>query len=163
LSSIVIRDLEPTDVEAMVEIAVAAWAPIYAQFRRIMGDELFTAACPNWQEDKARQVRQACDPEDRAMVCVAEKDGQVVGFITFYTREGSRIAEIGNNAVRPGFQGRGTGTRMYRHVFDRLRELGMRFVKVHTGLDPSHAPARRAYEKAGFSVQLPTVTYYRKL
>jgi hypothetical protein len=39
----------------------------------------------------------------------------------------------------------------------------MRFAKVHTGLDPSHAPARRAYEKAGFTTQLPTVDYYRKL
>jgi len=39
----------------------------------------------------------------------------------------------------------------------------MRFVEVTTGGDPSHAPVRRAYERAGFSVQLPTITYYRKL
>jgi len=160
---VVIRDLEPSDVEAIVEIAVAAWEPIFASFRQILGDELFAARCPDWREDKARQVRTACEPGSRARVCVAERDGRIVGFITFYPNEISCIGEIGNNAVHPDFQGQGIGTRMYEHVFERFRALGMRFARVHTGLDPSHAPARRAYEKAGFSIQLPMVDYYRKL
>lgn len=163
MRDIVIRDLKSTDVEVIAEIAVAAWTPIFAFYRQTLGEELFEAACPNWQEEKARQVRLACDPQNRAMVCVAEKEGQVVGFITFYANDASRIGEIGNNAVHPDFQGMGIGTRMYQHIFDRLGRLGMRFVKVSTGGDPSHAPARRAYEKAGFSIQLPSVEYYRKL
>lgn len=163
LNDIGIRDLEPSDLEAIVEIAVAAWTPIFAFYREVMGEELFAAACPNWREEKARQVRAACDPQSRAMVCVAEKGGQVVGFITFYADDASRIGEIGNNAVHPDFQGMGIGARMYQHIFDRLKKLGMRFVKVGTGGDPSHAPARRAYEKAGFSIRLPGVEYYRKL
>ena len=44
-----------------------------------------------------------------------------------------------------------------------LRAHGMRVVKVTTGGDKSHAPARRAYEKAGFRTDLPTVTYFREL
>ncbi|MBW2097118.1 MAG: GNAT family N-acetyltransferase [Deltaproteobacteria bacterium] len=128
-----------------------------------MGEDLFAAACPDWRKEKARQVRAACDPAHPALVCVAEKEGQVVGFITFHANDASRIGEIGNNAVRPDFQSAGIGTRMYEHVFERLRRLGMRFVKVGTGGDPAHAPARRAYEKAGFSIQLPSVTYYRAL
>jgi ribosomal protein S18 acetylase RimI-like enzyme len=75
----------------------------------------------------------------------------------------SRIGEIGNNAVHPDVQGRGIGPQMYRHALERLRELGMRFVKVGTGGDPAHAPARRAYEKVGFDVQLPGVEYYCRL
>ena len=163
MNGIVIRDLRPADVEPIADIAVAAWEPIFAFFRQRMGEELFAARCPGWQEDKARQVRSACEPEDRASVCVAESDGQVVGFITFYTNDASRTGEIGNNAVRPDCQGQGIGTRMYQHVLDRLRAAGMTFAKVHTGLDPSHAPARRAYEKAGFSIQIPKVDYYQKL
>lgn len=162
MNEIVIRDLEPADVEAAVAIAVAAWEPIFAYFRETMGAELFAAACPNWQQEKARQVRAACEGDERGGVCVAEMDGRVAGFITFYTK-GSGIGEIGNNAVHPASQGRGIGTRMYRHAFERLKEQGMRFVKVHTGGDPAHAPARRAYEKAGFDIKLPTVEYYRKL
>ena len=73
------------------------------------------------------------------------------------------IGEIGNNAVHPDLRGQGIGPRMYQYAFDRLRERGMRYVKVGTGGDPAHAPARRAYEKAGFTIQLPGVEYYREL
>ncbi|HUT36317.1 MAG TPA: GNAT family N-acetyltransferase [Planctomycetota bacterium] len=163
MSDIVVRDLRPEDVEAAVDIAVAAWAPIFGQFRRILGDELFAARCPRWQEDKAGQVRRACAPGSKASVCVAEREGRVVGFITYYLDVPRGIGEIGNNAVHPDFQGQGIASRMYQCVLDRFRAQGMRFAKVCTGLDPSHAPARRAYEKAGFSIQLPSVEYYRKL
>ena len=159
---IVMRELRAADVETVVEIAVAAWEPIFAGFRRAMGEALFAAACPNWRQEKARQVRAACEPGSAAGVCVAEAGGRVVGFVTFHAKA-SGIGEIGNNAVHPDFQGQGIGPRMYAHAFERLRAEGMRFVKVHTGGDPAHAPARRAYEKAGFATRLPTVDYYRTL
>ncbi|MEM9257441.1 MAG: GNAT family N-acetyltransferase, partial [Pseudomonadota bacterium] len=40
---------------------------------------------------------------------------------------------------------------------------GMRVATVATGGDPSHLPARKAYEKAGFNVQIPSVWYCRTL
>jgi ribosomal protein S18 acetylase RimI-like enzyme len=163
VDDLILRALRPTDVEALVAIAVAAWTPIYAWYRRTMGDELFGAAFPNWAEEKARQVRAACDPASSATVGVAELDGHPVGFVTCYADGRSRIGEIGNNAVHPDLQGRGIGPRMYEYAFARLRERGMRYVKVGTGGDPAHAPARKAYEKAGFGVQLPSVEYYRAL
>ena len=163
MSEPIVRDLAPPDVETIVDIAVAAWEPIHAQFRAIMGDELYAAACPAWRDEKARQVRGACEPDSRAIVLVAERGGQVVGFITAYADAGSGIGEIGNNAVHPDWQNQGIATRLYEHVLDRFRQLGLRFARVRTGLDPSHAPARRAYEKAGFHIQLPAVTYYRAL
>jgi hypothetical protein len=36
-------------------------------------------------------------------------------------------------------------------------------VHVSTGLDDGHAPARAAYQKAGFVVGLPSITYYQAL
>ena len=162
-SDVCIRDLRPGDVETVVDIAVAAWAPIYASYRRILGEEVFAAGFPDWRTEKARQVRQGCDDGDPAMVYVAEKEGKTVGFITFYVDAGCGVAEIANNAVHPDFQGSGIGPIMYRHVLDRLRSLGVRAVRVGTGGDPSHAPARRAYEKAGFSARLQYVTYYQAL
>jgi len=163
MNDLIIRPLQPADVEAIVAIAVAAWRPIYAFYRQEMGDDLFSAACPHWPEEKARQVRAACDPQSNALVGVAAIDGLPVGFVTFYANERSGIGEIGNNAVHPDAQGQSIGPRMYQYAFDRLRERGMRYVKVGTGGDPAHAPARRAYEKAGFTIQLPGVEYYREL
>jgi ribosomal protein S18 acetylase RimI-like enzyme len=169
VQEIEIRSLEPSDVEAVVEIAVAAWQPIYAVYRQIMGDELFLAAHPDWQQEKARQVRDGCAPVNHTIAAVAElspRDGQparLVGFVTGYVRAALGIGEIGNNAVHPDWQGRGIALCLYEYAFDRLRERGVRYVKVITGGDPSHAPARRAYQKAGFEIALPHVEYYREL
>ena len=38
-----------------------------------------------------------------------------------------------------------------------MKSSGMQVATVATGGDPSHAPARRAYEKSGFNVQIPSV------
>lgn len=160
---LVLRELRQGDLPRLLEIAVAAWRPIFASFRQAYGDELFEMLHPDWEEAKRRQIRSACEPDNPAGVFVAEAGGVVVGFITFAWEAGRGIAEIGNNAVHPDFQGRGIGPRMYAFVFERLRERGVRFVKVTTGGDPSHAPARRAYEKAGFATSWPWVDYWRKL
>jgi ribosomal protein S18 acetylase RimI-like enzyme len=170
----IVRPLEPADVEAVVEVALAAWAPIYASYRRIMGDELFRTAHPDWRREKARQVRDGCAPAGTrvgaaAIAAVAELppgDGQparLVGFVTAYVRASLGIGEIGNNAVHPDWQGQGIAPRLYEYAFDCLRERGMRYVKVLTGGDPSHAPARHAYQKVGFEIALPHVEYYREL
>lgn len=163
MSDIVIRDLEPADVDAVVEIAIAAWAPIYAWCRETMGEELFAAAHPDWRESKAANIRRACDPQGPMIASVAEKEGRIAGFITFHANAESGIGELGNNAVHPDFQRMGIGSKMYQHALARLKQLGMRFVMVVTGGDPAHAPARRAYEKAGFTIQLPSVRHYREL
>ena len=39
----------------------------------------------------------------------------------------------------------------------------MEYAKVGTGLDPSHAAARRGYEKVGFEQVRPHVEYYMEL
>jgi SOS response regulatory protein OraA/RecX len=53
--------------------------------------------------------------------------------------------------------------KLYDAVFERLREAGCEAVRVGTGLDDAHAPARRAYEKAGFEASLSSIVYYKKI
>ena len=43
-----------------------------------------------------------------------------------------------------------------------MREQGMDIAIVETGGDPGHAPARAAYEAAGFTL-LPVARYFRLL
>ena len=169
LKNIVFRDLRPADdgwtedVERMVEIAVAAWAPVFASFRELIGEDIYAIESPNPEESKAQQIRRVCDPENPTIVRVVEGGGQVVGFVTFRADPETQMAVIGNNAIHPDFQSMGIGTQMYEHAFEYMRSLGVRYVKVFTGGDPSHAPARRAYEKAGFDRKVPHVEYYREL
>ena len=160
---VIFRDLRHEIVEEIAAIAVAAWEPIYAHSRMVLGDALFLARSPDWRAQKAGQIRRACVPESPAHVRVATIAGQVVGFVTFYLDAKTGVGRIGNNAIAPAFQGRGIGTMMYEDTLARMRELGMRFAEVGTGGDPAHAPARRAYEKAGFNICVPDVRYYREL
>jgi hypothetical protein len=52
---------------------------------------------------------------------------------------------------------------MYSFVLNYMREAGMKSAVVTTGGDEAHAPARRAYEKAGFSGAVPSFEYHIKL
>lgn len=56
---VTIRDLRPEDIEAVVQVALAAWEPIYAARRQMLGEALFAAEHPDWRVEKARQVRSA--------------------------------------------------------------------------------------------------------
>ena len=161
-SDVVVRDIRPDDADVVAEIAVAAWEPIFAGSRSVMGDALFEMACPNWREDKARQVRSACEPDSSLSGLVVEIGSRVVGFVTFYV-DARRVGELGNNAVHPDYQNHGIAQIYYQRAFERMRAMGARAVKVVTGGDAGHAPARRAYQKAGFEVAVPSVTYYREL
>ncbi len=162
MSDAAIRAFHPHDLPRLCEIAVRAWEPIFGDWRELMGDAMFHAAWRDWRADKAGQIVDFCErtPE---WCLVAELEGRVVGFITHTLCYDTALAEIGNNAVDPECQGLGIGTDMYRYVLDVFREEGMKFAKVSTGLDPAHAPARAAYEKAGFTQFIPMVYYYREL
>ena len=70
--------------------------------------------------------------------------------------------EISILGVDPDRQGTGIGTALTLFALERLREAGMGVAMVETGGDPGHAPARRAYEKAGFAL-LPIARYFKNL
>ena len=87
----------------------------------------------------------------------------MVGFVAIQMRQDTQVGEIGLNAVHPTGSGRGVGTAMYEFALSRMKETGMRAATVATGGDASHAPARRAYHKAGFTAQIPSVWMRRRL
>ena len=160
----IIRHLHPDDIDRLVEIALAAWAPVYESFKNILGEELFALQYPDCLDNKKEQILRVCQTDSPGTVLVAEQKGIIVGFVSFYPNAPKHnMAEIGNNAVHPDFQRQGIAQAMYQEVLRCLREQGIHFAKVFTGGDPSHLPARRAYEKAGFDIALPSVEYFRHL
>lgn len=156
------RAARKDDIPEIRRIARAAWAPIYAHFRAVMGEDLYAREYPG---DPLERKADAVEDYFRAHpdeAFVVEVDGRVVGFCTFALRDNG-VGVINNNAIAPEAQGRGLGSAMYREVLARMRAAGMVYATVHTGLDPSHAPARRAYERVGFEPIRPHVEYYLKL
>ena len=159
MSDIIIRIAEPADANAVSEIAKECWQGIYDGYRAQLGEEFYGIVYATdpllVKGDKVAGVVM----DGRAFV--AEIDGQICGFAT-YAVEGE-VGSLKDNAVKKGFQGLGIAGRLYDAVFAKLRENGCKLVRVGTGLDDAHAPARRAYAKMGFETALSSVTYYKKL
>ncbi len=93
---------------------------------------------------------------------VAEAGACVIGFVAIDLNRQRRLGEVVMVAVDPAHQNGGLGTRLTTFALELIRNAGMTVAMVETGGDPGHAPARRVYEKAGFTL-LPIARYFRAL
>lgn len=133
-----IRPFEAGDLDEVVAVSLRAWAPVYASFAEVMGPEIFRRQYPDWRASQREEVESACTA-GRARVWVVELP-----------------------AVDPEWQGREVGTAPTAFATSWMKRAGVRLVSIRTGGDPGHAPARRTYEKAGYT-PLPPVRYYKAL
>jgi GNAT superfamily N-acetyltransferase len=157
-----IRPFADDDLDAIVELSLLAWAPIFASFERILGLEIYPIEYPNWRRSQAEVVATACKDKDKYMVLVAEIAGKVVGFLAYELRENDATGEVYLLAVHPDYQNQDIGTWLNIAALEAMKAAGMKLAVVGTGGDESHAPARRSYEKAGYTA-LPLVRYYKAL
>jgi ribosomal protein S18 acetylase RimI-like enzyme len=156
-----VRPLCNDDIEEVVQLSLAAWEPVFRSFKNVLGPEIYALIYPNWLKSQAEGVESVC-MDEKNTVWVAEEDGVVVGFIAYELKLETKVGEVQMLAVRPEYQNRGIGTRLNTLALDKMKESGMVMAEVGTGGDPGHAPARRSYEKAGYTA-LPLVRYYRAL
>ena len=158
----IIREFRTDDLEAIVELSLRAWGPVFDSVRQVLGDDIFLRLHPDWKEDQAKAVRSACTNDDRD-VFVAVTEGRPVGFVAVALNafhEGMGVIDI--IGVDPDFQRRGISSRLTEFASEHMRSRGMDIAVVETGGDPGHLPARAAYEAAGFTL-LPIARYFRLL
>lgn len=154
---IMIRRASASDGDAIAAIAKEAWRPIFEGYRTQLGEEIFRFLYPEDPlEKKQEEVRRAAAGD----ACfVAEYEGKVVGFATYFIE--GKLGVLGNNAV--SMRGKGIAGMLHERIFEEMRAIGCTAVRVRTGLDEAHAPARRAYEKDGFTNTLSDITYFKML
>jgi len=157
-----VRPYTSADWRAVRDICIAAFAPIHDGFERALGRELYLLVYPNWKASNESYLHSLCDTDECQRILVAEINSTVVGFIHFELQLDKASGRLGLNAVHPSWQRRGIASLMYSRVLEILRENGIKLVQVGTGGDEAHFPARRAYEKSGFS-PIPVIHYYKKL
>ena len=158
MDNLTIRCATLADQDAVLEIACRCWEIIYDGYRKILGDEIYESVYIQPLKVKMHDIIQEV-LEDRTFV--AELDGVVCGFASY--RIDGTTGVVGHNAVMPEYKGRGIAGKLYEQVFEQFRIHGCTLATVLTGLDDGHAPARKAYEKMGFEVGLPSIRYYKKL
>ena len=157
-----IRPFEDRDIEAVVDLSLRAWAPVFASLEQVLGSDIFRRQHPDWREDQRQAVEEVCTTKE-GRVWVAEAGGGPVGFVAVELHHPERdMGEISMLAVDPDHQGGGIGTALTEFALEKLKEAGMTVAMVETGGDPGHAAARRTYEKAGY-VHLPIARYFKNL
>jgi ribosomal protein S18 acetylase RimI-like enzyme len=154
--TVAVRPYTADDWEAVLDLCLSAFAPACESLERLKGADL------DWRRSIRRELRSLTRPGEGGRLLVAELRGSVVGVVQYQVDRKTRSGSIGVSAVHPAQQGKGIGTLMYEHALDAMSAQGAQYATADTGSDSSHAPARRAYEKAGF-VAVPTVHYFTKL
>ena len=161
-SAIEIREFHEGDLETVVEFSLRAWSPVFASVRDVLGDDIFLRLHPDWKANQAEAVRSSCTNDERD-VFVAVANGRPVGFVAIALKAfHERMGVIDIIGVDPDYQRRGISLRLTEFATKHMRSCGMDIAVVETGGDPGHAPARRAYETAGFTL-LPIARYFRLL
>jgi ribosomal protein S18 acetylase RimI-like enzyme len=157
-----IRSYREADEPHLVRLSLQAWTPVHDWMRDVMGEEIFGRLCgDDWRRQQQADVEKTLRDE-KSEVWVAEVDGEVAGFVSAVVDANTHLGELHMVAVDPDFQNHGLGTQLTEVATNWLRNAGMAVVLVSTGGDIGHAPARRTYEKAGFT-PVPVGNYFKAL
>ena len=101
-----IRPYEDRDAEAVVDLSLRAWEPVFASLEQTLGTEIFGLLHPDWRADQQKAVEDVCAAE-KIRVWVAEADARAVGFVAVALQPERSMGEIYMVAVDPDFQGGG--------------------------------------------------------
>lgn len=157
-----IRPFDNNDINDIVQLSLLAWEPVFTAWEQILGPQLYPIAIyPDWRKSQQLAVEKVCHDE-RITTWVAEVAGRVVGFVAYELNDNTKNAEVHLLAVHPEYQNHGIGTELNILALQKMKESGMKLAALGTGGDEGHAPARRSYEKAGYT-GLPLVRYYKAL
>jgi len=153
-----IRRPAEEDVEKIAKISVEAWQPIWAAYRRILG-ELFglLGNVENGKYNSTIHLMKNPDAFGYGVYC----GGELAGFCGWSISRGPKgnYGIVSLNGISDAFRGRGLGSIMQKFIAQDMLKHDILYAKVQTGLDDGHAPARKMYERAGFCRGLPSVTY----
>lgn len=155
---VVIKKFEDKYEKEVGDLVITAWTPLREVAKGELGNDIYDTVFANWQDSKRNGVIADMKANDSYVAIIEDK---VVGFI--YYKVNGKVGVIGENAVSPDYKGRGIAQKMYALVLEKMKENGAEIATVYTGLDDGHAPARKAYEKAGFCKNLKHVSYYQIL
>ena len=157
----VVREYRRDDLDAVLELAIAAWTPAFESMRTLLGDELFDLQHgDDWRDYQRASVERTLGYA--AVAWVAEADGAVAGFVTAGRWGNEPIGEISMLAVGPRFQRRGIARDLIATAEEWMRAEGIPVAMVETGGDPGHAAARATYDDADYTA-LPVVRYFKAL
>jgi ribosomal protein S18 acetylase RimI-like enzyme len=160
-----IRDGQHTDLSALTDLTIAAFAPLFeSDLPRLLDPLVYAHDHSDWKDRYRRQVPALLDPGADRFITLAEEaedSGRPLGYVGWQVdADGSGRLQL--VAVHPGARRRGVGSAVCRAALAQLKQRGVSVVHVGTGGDAFHASARSLYESLGFT-GYPVVDYTRAI
>jgi len=129
MNSYNIRTYRASDREAILRLTVDSFVNVSIERN---AESLFGAIHgKDWKWRKARQVDADLERDPQG-VFVADRDGDVVGYITTYCDRETGVGYIPNLAVDAEQRGSGIGRALIEHAIAHFREQGMENARIET-------------------------------
>jgi len=144
-SPVTIRHYRPDDLPILRQITVDSFGSV--AFDQMMEDRLGIWNGRDWKARKADHIDDDCTTNPDGCF-VAERDGQILGYITTRLDQVNSLGRIPNLAVVEAARGLGLGRRLIHHALDYFRETGMKVAKIETMA--SNVIGQNLYPSCGF-------------
>lgn len=157
-SPVSIRPYRSADLSALRQITVQSFGGV--SLDQILEDKLGIWNERDWKARKADHIDD--DVIQNPGGCfVAERDGEILGYITTRLDPLNGKGRIPNLAVVESARGLGLGRRLIVHAIDYMRDQGMRVAQIETMA--SNAIGQHLYPSCGFEEVARQVHFAMKL
>ncbi|MBX7208161.1 MAG: GNAT family N-acetyltransferase [Verrucomicrobiaceae bacterium] len=156
--NIVIRHYNPEDLAKLKEITVDSFGGVTLE--QMIEQKLGAWNEQTWKQRKAAHIDEDC-AANPAGVFVAERGGEILGYITTRIDEANARGRIPNLAVVGAARGLGLGRRLIQHALDYFRRSGMKVAQIETMA--ANAIGQHLYPSCGFEEVARQVHYAMKL
>lgn len=156
IGDVILRPYDPArDADRVAQIVGQIWSgggdALMEKYYGVIGNQ-------PWGYWQAQSVLGYIKAEN-CRAFVLEENGQVIGFTSYLIDRGRSLGTVGYNGIAPEHQGRKLGNAMMDYVMKCFHDEGMAYAAVIVADNAQHAPARRVYEKYGFTRNLLGLDY----
>ncbi len=156
--NIVIRRYRPEDLETLRQITVNSFGGVALE--QMIEQKLGRWNERDWKARKADHIDEDCQANADG-VFVAERGGEIVGYITTRVDPLNSRGRIPNLAVVEAVRGLGLGRRLIEHALDYFRQKGLQVAQIETMA--SNPVGQNLYPSCGFEEVARQVHYVMKL
>jgi ribosomal protein S18 acetylase RimI-like enzyme len=153
-----IRVCQPADLPRLKEITAEAFDGV--SIDQNIEERFGIVAGHMWQWRKARHV-EIDAARDPLGVFVAEREGQILGYVSSWIDREAGIGHIPGLALTAAARGLGLGRRLLEHALARFRHEDIRFARIET-LDQNQI-AQQLFPSLGFVEVARQIHYFMPL
>ena len=156
--NVIIRHYRPEDLPKLKEITVDSFGGVTLE--HMIEQKVGTWNGQSWRERKAAHIEEDCEANP-AGVFVAERNGEILGYITTRIDPANARGRIPNMAVVESARGLGLGRRLIHHALAYFSQTGLKVAQIETMA--TNSIGQHLYPSCGFEEVARQVHYAMKL